>query len=533
LPSSSELRPSAAALALDGVSKRFGGVLALSGVRLELWPGQVMALLGENGAGKSTAVKLLTGVYRPDAGVVRVSGEPVRFADTRHAWQHGIAAVYQDAAAFDELSVVENIFMGHFLTSGSLRGPAESSTQRGLSKGRGWLDWATMRRRASASLQSLQADVDVDTPLGALSLAQKHLVAIARALVHEARVLILDEPTASLSSREVGDLHRVVRRLAADGVAVLFISHKLDEVLTLADRYTVFRDGRHVAEGAIAEIDEPGLVHAMVGRAIDRVFPKADASIGRVVLEVRELGNGADFEDVSFDLRAGEVLGFYGLVGAGRTELVEALFGLSPPSHGSATLEGRPVARSPRESIESGLVLVPEDRQNNGVFAALSIRDNLALPSLGRLARGPFVDELSEQSLAREIAERLAIKHQKLDQPVSELSGGNQQKVVIGKWLATDPKVVILDEPTQGVDVGAKAAVHELLGELVGRGLAVILVSSELPEVLGVSDRIAVMRAGRLVCFVPRAEFDARAIVSAALGVESEEGAYAKAVRSA
>jgi rhamnose transport system ATP-binding protein len=502
------------ALSLDGVSKRFGGVQALAGVRLDLHAGQVMALLGENGAGKSTAVKLMTGVYRPDAGCVRVRGTLVELTDTERAWRHGIAAVYQDAVAFDELSVAENIFMGHL------------AARRG-----GWLDWAGMRRRAAASLASLEAALDVDAPLGALSVAQKHLVAIARALTHDARVLILDEPTAALSSREVEDLYRIIRRLARAGTAILFISHKLDEVFSIADRFLVLRDGRHVADGAIADIDEPALVRAMVGRAIGQIFPKTDATIGRPVLEVRELGNGSEFEGISFTLHEGEVLGFYGLVGAGRTELVEALFGLSPPTQGVATLHGQPIGRSPRESIERGLVLVPEDRQANGTFGALSIRDNVALPSLRRLARGPFVDGEAELRLASQVIERLDVKHSSLDQHVSELSGGNQQKVVLGKWLATEPKVIILDEPTQGIDVGAKAAVHAFVGELVARGLAVILVSSELPEVMGVADRIAVMREGRLVRIVPRAEFDARTIVGAALGagVSSSESTYAAA----
>jgi rhamnose transport system ATP-binding protein len=492
---------SAPALSLAGVHKRFGGVQALAGVSLELVAGQVLALVGENGAGKSTAVKIMTGVYRPDAGCVRVRGAAVALSSTQQAWAHGIAAVYQDAALFDELSVAENIFMGHLVA------------RRG-----GWLDWGVMRQRARASLSSLEADLDVDAPLGGLSVAQKHLVAIARALTHEARVLILDEPTAALSSREAEDLHRTVRRLARAGAAILFISHKLDEVLAVADRYTVFRDGRHVSDGAIADVDEPSLVRAMVGRSITQLFPKAAVEMGAPVLEVRELGNGVQFEGVSFTLHRGEVFGFYGLVGAGRTELVESLFGLSPPTHGVATLDGRPLGRSPRQSIERGLVLVPEDRQRNGTFGELSVRENLVLPSLRRLARGPFMDSEAESALAQQVADRLAIKHAGLDQKVSELSGGNQQKVVIGKWLATDPKVIILDEPTQGVDVGAKAAVHAFIAELVGRGVAVVLVSSELPEVMGVADRIAVMHEGRVVSIMARRDFDARAIVTAALG---------------
>jgi rhamnose transport system ATP-binding protein len=503
---------------LAGVHKRFGGVQALAGVSLDLVAGQVLALVGENGAGKSTAVKVMTGVYRPDAGSVRVRGTAVELASTRQAWAHGIAAVYQDACLFDDLSVAENIFTGHLVA------------RRG-----GWLDWAAMRRRARASLSSLEAELDLDAPVGRLSVAQKHLVAIARALAHDARVLILDEPTAALSSREVEDLHRIVRRLARAGAAILFISHKLDEVLAVADRYTVFRDGRQVSEGAIGDVDEPTLIRAMVGRSIAHLFPKAAVALGPPVLEVRELGGVGEFEGVSFTLHRGEVLGFYGLVGAGRTELVEALFGLSPPTHGVATLDGHPLGRSPRESIERGLVLVPEDRHRNGTFGALSVRENLVLPSLRRLARGPFMDAEAEAELAQKLSERLAIKHAGLDQKVSELSGGNQQKVVIGKWLATEPKVIILDEPTQGVDVGAKAAVHAFIAELVARGVAVILVSSELPEVMGVADRIAVMHAGRVVTVVSRAGFDARALVTAALGgapASTREGAHAAAARA-
>jgi rhamnose transport system ATP-binding protein len=508
--SSGAVSPSAAALSLVGIEKRFGGVRALSGVSLELRAGQVLALLGENGAGKSTAVKIMTGVYRPDAGSVTIAGEPVSLESPEVARQRGVAAVFQDALSFDDLSVAENLFMGHL------------ATRRG-----GWLDWKSMRARAAAALRSLETELDLDTPLGALSVAQKHRVSIARALTHDARVLILDEPTAALSSREVDDLFRIIRRLASAGTALLFISHKLDEVFAIADRYSVLRDGRHVADGLVAEADEATLVRAMVGRAITQVFPKTTVELGAPLLEVRDLGNGTQFEGVSFTLHRGEVLGFYGLVGAGRTELVEALFGLTQPTHGEATLAGKPIGRSPGESIEHGLVLVPEDRQHHGTFPALSIRENVALPSLRRLGRGPFLDEAAEERLAQQVAERLAIKHASLGQSLSELSGGNQQKVVIGKWLATDPRVVILDEPTQGIDVGAKAAVHTFMGELVARGLGVILVSSELPEVMGVADRIVVMREGRVVRILARAEFDAKVIVTAALGAAQEDAALA------
>jgi rhamnose transport system ATP-binding protein len=509
LQSSSEVP---AALSLVGIEKRFGGVQALAGVGLELRAGEVLALLGENGAGKSTAVKIMMGVHRPDAGEVRIAGEAVALTSPEVARQHGVAAVYQDALCFDQLSVAENLFMGHLAT-----------------RRWGWLDWKSMRARAAAALRSLDADIDLETPLGTLSVAHKHRVSIARALTHDARVLILDEPTAALSSREVDDLFRLVRRLAAAGRAILFISHKLDEVFAIADRYSVLRDGQLVAEGRVADANEATLIRAMVGREITQVFPKAAAEIGAPLLEVRGLGNDTEFMDISFSLHRGEVLGFYGLVGAGRTELMEALFGLTPPTHGEATLEGRPIARSPRESIDRGLVLVPEDRQHHGTFAALSIRENVALPSLRRLGRGPFLDEQAEERLARQVAERLSIKHASLEQSLSELSGGNQQKVVIGKWLATEPRVIILDEPTQGVDVGAKAAVHTFVGELVARGLGVILVSSELPEVMGVADRIAVMREGRVVSVLARAEFDAKVIVTAALGAAREEAALGAA----
>jgi rhamnose transport system ATP-binding protein len=491
-----------AALSLEGIEKQFGGIRALDRVDLHLHAGSVVALVGENGAGKSTAVKIMTGIYRPDAGRIRVAGTPVELGNTQDAWKHGIAAVYQETVMFDELSVAENIFMGHLVA------------RRGL-----WLDRAGMKRRAAAILASLESDLRADAPLGALSVAQKHVVEIARALSHDARVVIMDEPTAALSTHEIEELYRIIHRLRSGGKAILFISHKLDEVFAIADRYTVFRDGARVGDGNIADVDKGELVRMMVGRPITQIFPKTEVAIGQPVLEVRDLGNDTEFEGISFTLHRGEVLGFYGLVGAGRTEVMEALFGLERATRGSVTMEGRATPwASPRRAIERGLVLVPEDRQENGAILGMSVRQNLTLPSLRRLAR-LFLDRAAETALAGRIVNRLSIKCAGLDQRVSDLSGGNQQKVVIGKWLATQPKIIILDEPTKGIDVGSKAAVHAFIGELVGQGVSVILVSSELPELMGIADRIAVMVKGRMVRVLPRAEFDAGAIVSAAAGI--------------
>jgi rhamnose transport system ATP-binding protein len=502
------LRP---ALALDGIRKQFGPIRVLDGVDLELRAGSVLALVGENGAGKSTAVKIMTGIHRPDAGHVRVAGAAVELGSTQDAWKHGIAAIHQETAMFDELSIAENIFLGHLVT------------RRG-----GWLDWATMKRRAAALLASLDSDLRPETALGALSVAQKHLVEIARALSHDARIVIMDEPTAALSTREVRDLFAIVHRLKAAGKAILFISHKLDEVFAIADRYTVFRDGCQVGAGPIGDVDQGALIRLMVGRPITQIFPKTCVPLGPPVLEVRALGNDTEFEDISFELRKGEVLGFYGLVGAGRTELMEAIFGLTEIVRGDVTLDGAPGGASPRQAINRGLVLVPEDRQAHGAILALSVRHNVTLPSLRALSRALVVDRAAEATLARRIVDRLSIRCAGLDQHVGELSGGNQQKVVIGKWFATQPRVIILDEPTQGIDVGSKAAVHTVIGELVAQGVSTIVVSSELPELMGIADRIVVMYKGRIVRVVLRAEFDAATIVAAAsgLGLPPRESTY-------
>jgi rhamnose transport system ATP-binding protein len=493
-----------AALRLEDVSKRFPGVQALAGVSLALAPGRVTALIGENGAGKSTLVKILTGIYAPDDGAVSVRGRPVRFASPRDAWAAGIAAIHQETVMFDDLSVAENIFMGHM---------------PGL---RAWprlIDRSAMRDRAAALLARIEADFDADAPLSRLSVAQKHMVEVARALSHDARVVIMDEPTAALSRHEIDELFRLVAQLKAEGRAILFISHKFDEIFRLADDWVCLRDGRKVGEGAIADATEASLVRLMVGRPVEGAFPKRAVALGPVALTVEGLSDATQFADVTFDLRRGEILGFYGLIGAGRSEAMQALFGLGRPTAGRVTLDGRPLmAREPADAIAAGLAYVPEDRQTQGVALGLGVRENVTLATLAEHVRGWFLSRGSERRAARTLGERLDLRAASLETPVGDLSGGNQQKVVIARWLATRPKVVILDEPTKGIDVGSKAAVHDFIGELAQEGLAVILITSELPEALGLSDRLMVMREGRIVARLDRADFSAEAVVAAATG---------------
>ncbi|WP_413990345.1 sugar ABC transporter ATP-binding protein [Labrys okinawensis] len=489
-------------LSLTGVSKRFPGVRALHDTHLTLYPGQVTALLGENGAGKSTIVKILTGIYTPDEGEIRVGGKAVSFSSPRDAWAAGITAIHQETIMFDELSVAENVFMGHMP-----KGPG------------GLVDWGAVNSRTRELLTRLDSDIDPAEPLKALGVAQKHLVEIARALSHEARIVIMDEPTAALSAREIDDLFRIIAQLKAEGRAILFISHKFEEIFRVADRWLCLRDGEHVGEGAISEASPPQLVRLMVGRSIDQVFPKREVPIGEVALEVKDLSNATEFADISFALRKGEILGLYGLVGAGRSEAMQAVFGISKPSAGEISLAGKPLSiHSPADAIAAGIAYVPEDRQIQGAVLPFGVRENTTLASLFRHARGGFLSLASEIQDTRRLGTRLSVKAASWDQRLQELSGGNQQKVVIAKWLATGPKVIILDEPTKGIDVGSKAAVHDFMVDLAAEGLAVVLISSELPEVMGMSDRILVMHEGRIVKEFARADMDAAAIVTAATG---------------
>lgn len=491
------------AIALEGISKSFPGVHALSEVSLSLYPGSVTALIGENGAGKSTLVKILTGIYQPDGGTIRVDGEEAHFPTASAAARAGVTAIHQETVLFDELSVAENIFLGH-----------APRTRLGL------IDWARMNADARKLLERVGASLDPAIRLRDLGIASKHLVAIARALSIDARVVIMDEPTAALSYKEIHELYELIDRLKADGKAILFISHKFDEIFRIADRYTVFRDGRMIGEGLIAGTTQDDLVRMMVGRDVGQVFPKQEVEIGKPVLTVSGYRHPTEFEDINFELRRGEILGFYGLVGAGRSEFMQSLIGITRPSAGAVRLDDRVlVIRSPAEAIEAGIVYVPEERGRQGAIIGMPIFQNVTLPSLARTSRSGFLRMAEEFRLAREYTSRLDLRAASLDQDVGTLSGGNQQKVVIAKWLATRPKVIILDEPTKGIDIGSKAAVHAFMSELAAQGLSVIMVSSEIPEIMGMSDRVVVMREGRIVGRFERAELSAEKLVRAAAGI--------------
>jgi len=489
-------------LSLTGVSKSFAGVRALRGVSFDLRPGEVHALLGENGAGKSTLVKIVTGAHRPDEGTIRAGGKTLDRADPLLARALGIAPIYQQPALFPDLSVAENLALGR---------EAGGAWRR--------IAWGERRRHAQALLARVGARIDLDTRAGALRMAEQQLVEIARALGTNARVLLMDEPTAALAEPEAERLFELMAELVAQGVGIVYISHRLPEVLRIASRVTVLRDGALVATREVAGLDEAELIRLMVGRELTAVFPKRPVPRGGVTLEARGLRCAASgVRDVSFRLHAGEILGLAGLVGSGRTELARVLFGLTPADGGEIVLGGQ-AARldSPGRAVSRGLAYVPEDRRRHGVIPEMSVAANVTLAVLRRIAR-PFLEARRERPLAAGFVERFAIKTPSLDTPVGHLSGGNQQKVALARWLATKPTVLILDEPTQGVDVGAKAEIHRLMVDLAEEGLAILMISSELPEVLGMSDRIAVMREGTIVGTLERAHATQEGLAALALG---------------
>jgi rhamnose transport system ATP-binding protein len=494
--------PGVPVVELRGIAKQFGAVQALRGVDLDLRGGQVHALVGENGAGKSTVVRILAGVHLPDLGQVRVDGEPVVLHGPADARDRGIAVIYQEPTLFPDLDVAENVFMG--------RHP----------RGRlGRVDWPRMYREVEELLASLGVRLNARIPVQGLSVADQQLVEIAKALSLDARVLVMDEPTAALSAREVDDLFAIVRQLRDRGVAVLFVSHRLDEVFELADQVTVLRDGAHVVTAPAGELTTDLVVRHMVGRRLDALFPKQAAEIGETVLEVRGLGRVGAFEDISFELHRGEVLGCAGLVGAGRTELARVLFGIDRPDAGRILVHGREVEiGSPAAAMRHGIAYVPEDRHQQGLVLEFGIADNVVLPILRRVSRLGILDRRRARRLARDYTERLRVRATGPDQLAGALSGGNQQKVVLAKWLTTSPEILLLDEPTRGIDIGAKAEVHRIVSRLAADGLAILLISSELPEVLAASDRVLVFHQGRLTGVFGRAEATEERLMFAATG---------------
>ena len=489
-------------LELDDAAKSYGAVQALRHGNIVLPRGEVRALVGENGAGKSTLVKLLGGVVRLDGGRMLVDGDAVDFHSPTDARDAGIAVIYQEPTLFPDLSVAENVVMGRHPLGGLRR-----------------IDRREMRREVQELLDRLGVRLDAERPVRGLSIADQQIVEIAKALSFDARVLIMDEPTAALSGPEVERLFTVVRTLRDRGAAVLFISHRLEEVFALCDTVTIMRDGEVVHDATTAELTPGEVVRRMVGRELSALFPKEEAEIGAPLLRVHRLTREGVFTDVSFEVRAGEIVALAGLVGAGRSEVARAIFGIDRADAGHVEVDGRRLpGRRPLAAMRAGLGFVPEDRRQQGLVMDLSIARNATLTRMGALARGGIIRSRSERRLANDWAQRLQLKFHKLDDPVGFLSGGNQQKVVLAKWLATEPKVLIVDEPTRGIDVGTKAEVHRLLSELAGRGVAVLMISSELPEVLGMADRVLVMHEGRLTGELSRAEATEERVMQAATG---------------
>jgi rhamnose transport system ATP-binding protein len=489
-------------LALRNASKSFGQVRALIDGDLVLMPGEVHALLGENGAGKSTLVKILAGVHAPDSGELLVDGSVRRFSSPADAREAGIAVIYQEPTLFFDLSIAENIFMG--------RQPVDRI---------GRIDYDAMNREVAALLASLGVDLKPQQLVRGLSIADQQVVEIAKALSLNANVLIMDEPTAALSLPEVERLFTIVRGLRERGAAILFITHRLEEVFALTQHVTIMRDGAKVFDAPTADMTTADIVAKMVGRDLETFYPKADVKAGDVKLSVRGLTRTGVFKDVSFDVRAGEIVALAGLVGAGRSEVARAVFGIDRFDSGEVMVAGRRLAPGkPALAVKAGLAMVPEDRRQQGLALELSIARNASMTVLGRLTRFGLISSGREVSLANDWGKRLRLKAGDLLAPVGTLSGGNQQKVVLGKWLATGPKVLIIDEPTRGIDVGAKAEVYAALSDLVRNGMAVLMISSELPEVLGMADRVLVMHEGRISAEIDRADANEERIMSAALG---------------
>lgn len=487
-------------LEAEGISKQFPGVKALDNVSLKIKPGSVHALMGENGAGKSTLMKCLIGIYRPDGGTIKVKGQPVTFNDTQAALHSGISMIHQELNLVPHMTVAENIWLG--------REPAKL----------GFVNHEELNRKTRELLAHLKIKLKPETPLGTLSIANQQMVEIAKAVSYNADVLIMDEPTSALTEGEVVHLFAIIRELKQQGKGIIYISHKMDEIFAITDEVSIFRDGTSIASDKTENLTKQSLITMMVGRELTQMFPKFNNNIGEEVLRVAGLRRSGWFHDVSFAVKRGEILGVAGLVGAGRSEVMESLFGMHPADGGEIYIEGQLVTiDSPAKAIEQGLAFLTEDRKKSGLFLVLSVVENMSIVNLSAYtSKNGFVSQAQMAKDCMEQINRLNIKTPTMDQIINNLSGGNQQKVLIARWLLAQPKILILDEPTRGIDVGAKAEIYRLISELAHRGVAIILVSSELPEILGMSDRVMVMHAGRITGILDKAQADQEKIMALA-----------------
>ncbi|WP_144549223.1 sugar ABC transporter ATP-binding protein [Bacillus sp. X1(2014)] len=489
-------------LELRGITKTFPGVKALDNVQFKLKPGEIHALMGENGAGKSTFIKVITGVHQPNEGKMYLNGQGVEFRNPNDAQRMGIAAIYQHVTCFPDLSVTENIFMGH----------------EKVKKGTKRILWKEMHGEANRLLKELGANFDAKTLMGTLSVAQQQIVEIAKALSTNAKIIIMDEPTAALTRNESEDLYRITEKLRDSGTSIIFISHRFEDMYRLASQVTVFRDSKYIGSWGIHDISNEDLIVAMVGREIKKLFPKTEAIIGEEILRVENLGRTGFFADISFSLRKGEILGLTGLVGAGRSEVCQALFGIDLADKGKVYVKGVDTRiTNPLQAMKQGIGYLPEDRQQQGLILTWGIDKNITLPALNRLSNKGWLNRKKEDEIASHLSKKVSVKSPSIYNLVSSLSGGNQQKVAVAKLLTTDLDIIILDEPTKGVDVGAKSAIYEIISDLACQGYGIIMVSSEMPEIISMCDRILVMREGRITAEINGKEATQEAILEAAM----------------
>ncbi len=490
-------------LELVDIDKRFGGVLALSKAKIKIKKSEVHALIGENGAGKSTLVKIICGIYKPDSGKIILNGKEIKFSSPIHSQESGISVIHQETSVFPELSVLENIFMGHFQKQ----------------KYSNLINWKGMKQKALELFKNMEIEINPFEKVKNLSTAERHMIEIIKALSYNAQIIIMDEPSSALTLKEVNDLYKIIRKLKSEGKSIIYISHKFNEIFEIADTYTVLRDGKYIGDGVVKETNINDIITMMVGRNIDTLFPKENIKIGNEVLRVENLSKDGVFDDITFTLHKGEILGFFGLVGSGRSEIMRTLFGIDKLTSGNIFLNNKKInIKSPGTALSNKIALVPEDRKDEGIILKMAIDKNISLPLIDKISKFFITIKNIEEQVTLKYSKPLDVKCKKLTDNVDTLSGGNQQKVVLAKWLATNPEILILDEPTKGIDVGTKATVHKLMSDLAKEGIAIILVSSELPEVIGMSDRIIVINEGEIARSFKRNEAKPEDIILAATG---------------